>query len=258
MTRASPTSAPPPAVEPCAPSPADLADQVRAAIDADAVADALETDGGARVGPLLSPEACAALAALYDRTDLFRKRIVMARHGFGSGEYQYFADPLPEPVATLQRAAYEALAPAANRLARRLGAASDWPASFEAMRARSDAAGQTAPAPLLLKYQAGDFNCLHQDLYGAVAFPLQLAISLSRPGVDFDGGAFVLVENRPRRQSIASALTPGLGEGVVFPTRDAPRAGAKGWSRAQLRHGVSRVTRGQRMTLGLIFHGAAP
>lgn len=228
------------------------------AIDWDAVADGLETRGAMKLGPLLSAEECAALRALFDDDAHFRKTVVMARHGYGSGTYRYFADPPPEPVLRLQADSYARLAPIANRLADRIGDSTDWPNRFEAMAALSAAAGQTAPTPLLLRYGPGDFNCLHQDVYGAVAFPLQLVVSLSAPGEDFDGGEFVVVENRPRRQSTATVALPGLGEGVVFPTRQAPRRTGRGWARAQLRHGVSAVTRGSRMTLGIIYHGAAP
>ena len=213
--------------------------------------------GAAETGPLLSLRDCRALKAAYSRETLFRKRIVMARHGFGSGEYQYFDDPLPPVVAALRERLYARLAPIANEMAECLGDAADWPGDLDALRARCAAAGQTRPTPLLLKYGAGDYNCLHQDLYGAVAFPLQVVVQLSAPGEDFAGGAFVAVETRPRMQSRATALSPAQGCGVIFATRDKPRRGARGWTRSSLRHGVSTVTRGERVTLGVIFHDAA-
>ncbi|MEO1330048.1 MAG: 2OG-Fe(II) oxygenase [Pseudomonadota bacterium] len=240
------------------PARADAIESAVAAVDWDRVGEDLTRIGAVRTGPLLSPETCADLRALFDRDARFRKTVTMARHGYGSGTYRYLADPLPETVAQLQAAVYARLAPVANRLAGLTGASADWPGDFAEMATRSAAAGQTAPTPLLLKYGPGDFNCLHQDVYGAVAFPLQLVVSLSSPGEDFMGGEFVVVENRPRRQSTASVAVPALGEGVVFATREAPRRTSKGWSRASLRHGVSAVTKGERMTLGVIFHGATP
>ncbi|MEO1293760.1 MAG: 2OG-Fe(II) oxygenase [Pseudomonadota bacterium] len=213
--------------------------------------------GAASLGVLLDPESCADLQALYDDPERFRKRIVMARHGFGAGEYQYFADPLPKVVEAWRATLYATLAPLANRWAERLGEDRRFPSNLSEMLTLCAEAGQPHPTPLLLKYGAGDYNCLHQDLYGALAFPLQVVIPLSRPGTDYEGGAFVTVETRPRMQSRAEAILPAQGEAIVFATRDKPRKGAKGWTRSTLRHGVSTITRGQRMTLGLIFHNAA-
>jgi hypothetical protein len=237
----------------------EIADRL-AALDWDRIAAALDETGGAATGPLLAPEECARLRAAWDE-DRFRSRIDMRQHGFGSGEYRYFADPLPPLVAELRAAAYARLAPVANAWAERLGDDFRAPATLPEMLARCHAAGQRRPTPLLLSYTAGDYNCLHQDLYGAVAFPLQLVVQLSEPGADFTGGEFVLVEQRPRMQSRPTVLNPGLGHGVVFATSRKPRRatgkGNRGWTPSVLRHGVSQLTSGARMTLGLIFHDAA-
>jgi hypothetical protein len=182
--------------------------------------------------------------------------VVMARHGFGRGEYQYFAAPLPEPVAALRAALYPPLAEIANRWAGRLGAADRYPPTHAEFLARCHAAGQTRPTPLLLRYGPGDYNCLHQDLYGPLAFPLQVAVLLSEPGRDFSGGEFVLVENRPRMQSAASVVPLVQGEAVAFAVNQRPVDGTRGDYRVTLRHGVSRIRAGQRMTLGIIFHDA--
>ncbi|MGI9381764.1 MAG: 2OG-Fe(II) oxygenase, partial [Methyloligellaceae bacterium] len=187
----------------------------------------------------------------------FRSHIVMARHGFGQGEYKYFSYPLPSVVAALREAVYPHLMPIANRWAKTLGAETRFPKTLEAMLANCHAAGQTRPTPLLLKYGAGDYNCLHQDLYGALAFPLQLAILLSEPGEDFEGGEFVLTEQRPRMQSRAEVVPLGRGHGVLFATSHRPKQGKRGPYRVNLRHGVSRVRSGRRFTLGIIFHDAA-
>lgn len=227
-----------------------------ATLDWDAIAAALDETGGAVIGPLLTPDECAAARALWDE-DRFRSRIDMRRHGFGSGEYRYFANPLPRPVAALRAAAYAHLAPIANAWAERLGDPFRAPDSLDEMLARCHEAGQTRPTPLLLSYRAGDYNCLHQDLYGDLAFPLQLVVQLSRPGEDFSGGEFVLVEQRPRMQSRPTVLSPAQGHGVVFATSRKPRRGARGWTPSTMRHGVSQLTTGDRMTLGVIFHDAA-
>jgi hypothetical protein len=197
------------------------------------------------------------LIALYAQPELFRSRIVMARHGFGMGEYQYFADPLPEPVRTLRETLYPPLAQVANRWALALGLEPKWPATHAELREMCRAAGQTRPTPLMLKYGPGDFNRLHQDLYGEVVFPLQVAILLSEPGRDFEGGELVLTEARPRMQSQAQVVPLKAGCGVAFAVRERPVKGSRGYYRAQMRHGVSRLTRGERYTLGVIFHDAA-
>ncbi|HET7410159.1 MAG TPA: 2OG-Fe(II) oxygenase, partial [Paracoccaceae bacterium] len=226
-----------------------------AALDGQRNSAALDETGGAVFGPLLTAAECAALRKLWEE-DLFRSRIDMRRHGFGSGEYRYFANPLPEPIAALRAAAYRRLAPIANAWAERLDDGFRAPPTLDEMLARCHAAGQTRPTPLLLSYSAGDYNCLHQDLYGEIAFPLQLVVQLSRPGEDFAGGEFVLVEQRPRMQSRPTVLAPAQGHGVVFATSRKPRRGARGWTTSIMRHGVSQLTSGSRMTLGIIFHDA--
>jgi len=214
----------------------------------------LDAYGVARTGPLLDGATCDAVAALYADESLFRSRVVMARHGFGSGEYQYFADPLPAVVGDLREAVYPHAARTANRWAVRLGTPA-LPEALSEMLTLCHAAGQTKPTPLLLKYGEGDYNALHQDLYGAVAFPLQLVVLLSDPA-SFEGGELVLTEQRPRMQSRAEVVTLNKGEGALFATSDRPRQGTRGDHRVKLRHGVSRVRRGSRMTLGVIFHDA--
>ena len=211
----------------------------------------LDAYGAATTGPLLTPEACAALIALYDEPARFRSRVVMARHGFGRGEYQYFAHPLPPLVAGLRAGFWPQLVGIANRWT-----GGDYPATHAEYLARCHAAGQVKPTPLLLRYGVGDYNCLHQDLYGAEVFPLQVAILLSAPGVDFGGGAFVLTEQRPRMQSRAEVVSLSQGEAVVFAVAERPVQGRRGTYRVKLRHGVSRVTWGARHTLGVIFHDA--
>jgi len=214
----------------------------------------LDEWGVARTGPLLARQECSALAALYE-SGAFRSRVVMARHGFGSGEYQYFAEPLPPLVAAVREAVYPHAARIANRWAERL----DWqpfPATLSGMRETCHAAGQTKPTPLLLRYRQGDYNCLHQDIYGAVAFPLQLVVLLTDPAA-FEGGELVLTEQRPRMQSRAEVVRLGLGEGALFATSERPRRGARGDHRVRMRHGVSRLVSGERFTLGVIFHDAA-
>jgi hypothetical protein len=220
------------------------------------VAAALD-EGGSATFPLLTAAECATVAAMYDCADTFRSRIVMARHGFGLGEYQYFAAPLPGRIADLRTRLYPPLAAVANRWAERLGATERYPPDHSAFLARCHAAGQTRPTPLLLRYDAGDYNCLHQDLYGPLAFPLQLTVLLSVPGRDFSGGEFVLVEQRPRMQSRAEVVPLAQGEAVVFAVNHRPVAGSRGDYRVAMRHGVSRVRSGRRHTLGIIFHDAA-
>lgn len=216
----------------------------------------LDAHGCALTRRLLAPEACEAIAGAYDRDALFRGRVVMARHGFGRGEYRYFAYPLPDLVADLRTAFYPPLAAIANRWSAAVGAAARYPAEHAAYLARCHAAGQTRPTPLLLRYAPGDYNCLHQDLYGEHVFPLQVAILLSEPGRDFEGGEFVLTEQRPRMQPRAEVVPLTQGDAVVFPVRDRPAQGSRGPYRVNLRHGVSRLRAGSRHTLGLIFHDA--
>lgn len=211
----------------------------------------LDAYGAATTGPLLTPEECAGLVALYGEPARFRSRVVMARHGFGRGEYQYFANPLPPLVAGLRAGFWPHLVGIANRWT-----GGGYPSSLAEYLARCHAAGQVKPTPLLLRYGAGDYNCLHQDLYGAEVFPLQVAILLSAPGLDFGGGAFVLTEQRPRMQSRAEVVPLVQGEAVVFAVAERPVQGSRGTYLVKLRHGVSRVTWGARHTLGVIFHDA--
>ena len=225
-------------------------------LDFSRIATDLDAQGWALTGPLLTPETCAALRTLYDDPARFRSRVIMARHGFGQGEYQYFADPLPDPLPALRDRLYEGLAPIVDRWAKRLDRPG-FPARLDDLKALCAAAGQTRPTSLMLKYGPGDYNRLHQDLYGDLVFPLQIAILLSEPGADFDGGEFVLVEQKPRSQSQAHVIPLRQGQGVVFAVRERPVAGARGDYRVQMRHGVSQVRSGHRMTLGLIFHDAA-
>ena len=217
----------------------------------------LDTAGVANAGPVLDVAECVALAALYADESCFRSRVVMARHGFGSGEYKYLSYPLPATIAALRAAFYPPLAAIANRWAGALGATDAFPPSLDAMLARCHADGQTKPTPLMLSYREGDYNCLHQDIYGAHVFPLQVVILLSDPARDFDGGEFVVVEQRPRMQSKAEVVVLRQGEAAIFATRERPKQGTKGVYRVQLRHGVSRIRRGERKTLGLIFHDGA-
>jgi len=216
--------------------------------------DELDRWGIARTGPLLTAAECEAVAALYE-TGSFRSRVVMARHGFGSGEYRYFAAPLPPLVRRLREAVYPHAVRTANAWAGRLGGA-PFPETLDGMLALCRAAGQTRPTPLLLKYGPGDYNCLHQDIYGACAFPLQLVVLLTDPSA-FEGGEFVMTEQRPRMQSRAEVVALGRGEGALFTTAERPRRGTRGDYRVRMRHGVSRVRAGERMTLGVIFHDAA-
>lgn len=217
---------------------------------------ALDLHGCVTVGPLLNAEACAELAAMYAEDAPFRSRIVMARHGFGRGEYKYFTYPLPETVAALREALYPPLAAIANRWNEAMGIAVRFPADHAAFLRRCRDAGQTKPTPLLLQYGEGDYNCLHQDLYGEHVFPLQVAILLSRPGTDFTGGEFVLTEQRPRMQSRAEVVPLEQGHGVIFPVHHRPVQGTRGTYRVTMRHGVSRLRSGTRHTLGVIFHDA--
>lgn len=219
------------------------------------IADDLNAQGWAVVGPLLTPATCLALQTLYDQPERFRSRILMQRHGFGQGEYQYFAHPLPDPLPRLRARLYEGLAPIANDWAARLERPG-FPGDLDDLTAQCRAAGQTRPTSLMLRYGPGDYNRLHQDLYGDLVFPLQAAILLSDPS-EFEGGEFVLVEQKPRSQSQAHVVPLKQGQAVIFAVRERPVAGTRGDYRVQMRHGVSTVRAGRRMTLGLIFHDAA-
>jgi len=227
-----------------------------AALDWPALEASLWERGFARAPRLLTPAECAALIALYPEDARFRKTVDMERHRFGVGSYRYFGDPLPALVRSLRVHAYRRLAPIANAMERALGRAARFPAGLGALRALCRRHGQPLPTPLLLRYEAGGYNCLHRDLYGPLVFPVQLACFLSRPGRDYQGGAFLLVEQRPRSQSVGEALLPDQGDGVFFATAERPARGARGFHRASMRHGVARVTAGRRYTLGVIFHDA--
>lgn len=228
-----------------------------AVLDWQAIRADLAACGFATTGPLLGEAECRHLVGLYEVERRFRTRVVMARHGFGSGEYRYFAAPLPRLVAALRRTFYERLAPVARAWAPTLGLALSYPDRLEDFSALCRARGQSRPTPLLLRYGPGDYNCLHQDIYGPVVFPLQVTVLLSRPGCDFTGGEFLLVEQQPRRQSRGHVVPLGLGEAVIFATRHRPVEGRRGPYRAQLRHGVGAVRTGARYALGLIFHDSA-
>jgi hypothetical protein len=216
----------------------------------------LAEQGWATTGQLLSPSECADLASAYDSDRQFRSRVIMARHGYGRGEYKYFAYPLPALVAELRASLYRRVAPTANRWGLLLRRSEDFPPEHADYLRRCHQAGQLRPTPLLLRYTEGDYNCLHQDLYGELSFPLQIAFLLSAPGQDFTGGEFVLTEQRPRMQSRASVVPLLQGEGVVFAVNHRPAQGTRGVYRVTMRHGVSRLRAGQRFTLGIIFHDA--
>jgi len=233
-----------------------LADRIDALPWGD-IATELDAFGCARVAGLLDAETCEAAAGWYDEPALFRSQVIMARHGFGRGEYRYFGYPLPDLVGELRAAFYPPLADIANRWRAALGEAAPYPAEHAVFLARCHAAGQGRPTPLLLRYGPGDHNCLHQDLYGEHVFPLQVAVLLSEPGRDFEGGEFVLTEQRPRMQSRVEVVPLRQGDAVIFPVRDRPVRGVRGPYRVTLRHGVSRLRAGRRHTLGVIFHDAA-
>ncbi len=218
--------------------------------------DELETAGWARTGPVLTVRQCEELARLYTDETRFRSRVDMARYRFGLGEYKYFAPPLPPLVRQLREVYYPPLAAIANRWQETLGQPERYPPTLAEFLEQCRRAGQTKPTPLLLRYEAGGYNCLHQDLYGDVAFPLQMTCLLSRPGVDFTGGEFLLVEQRPRAQSRGEAIALEQGELVIFTTRRRPARGTRGPYRVVMRHGVSTVRSGVRLTLGVIFHDA--
>jgi hypothetical protein len=227
-----------------------------AGLDSNAIGSALDEQGWAVLPGLIEPSACRAAAALWRDESRFRSRVAMARHGFGRGEYRYFDYGLPEPVGALRTELYPPLARIANGWQAALGRQDNFPLVHEDYLARCSAAGQARPTPLLLRYGPGDYNCLHQDLYGAEAFPLQVAILLSRPGEDFTGGEFLLAEQRPRRQSRGTVVPLAQGDAVVFPVSERPVRGSRGYYRTRMKHGVSTIRSGERFTLGLIFHDA--
>lgn len=216
----------------------------------------IDQQGWTTTGPMLTEGECQRLADSYDDDALFRSRVIMARHGFGQGEYRYFAYPLPAIVAQLRTALYERLVPLANRWREALGVVDPFPESHEEYLARCHQAGQFRPTPLILRYGPGDFNCLHQDLYGDLAFPLQAAFLLSKPGEDFAGGELVLTEQRPRMQSRVQVVPLEAGEAVIFAVNHRPVQGTRGTYRVAMRHGVSPLREGRRHTLGVILHDA--
>ena len=226
------------------------------AIDWDRLGTAVDADGYAVIDELLAPEECGGLVASYENEAAFRSRVVMARHGFGRGEYQYFAYPLPDTVAEMRDALYPPLSEIANRWHEAMGMAGRFPDDHAEFIRRCHCAGQRRPTPLLLQYAAGDYNCLHQDLYGEHVFALQVAILLSDPGKDFEGGEFVLTEQRPRMQSKVSVVPLLQGSAVVFAVNNRPVQGTRGTYRVKMRHGVSRIRAGNRHALGIIFHDA--
>ena len=236
-------------------APSDV-DARLAALDWDELGHGLDAAGHAVTPPILTAAECAALIRMYGEDRCFRSTVEMGRYRFGEGEYRYFAEPLPPLVAELRRWFFPRLAPIANRWMAALGAAERFPTDLKAWLARCATKGQRRPTPLLLRYVAGGFNCLHQDVYGALAFPLQVTIALSEHGRDYDGGEFLLVEQRPRAQSRGEAIALERGAAIVFPNRHRPVAGARGTYRATVRHGVSRIRTGERLALGIIFHDA--
>jgi uncharacterized protein len=236
-------------------SSSDIAARVDAIDWAQATSE-LDAQGCAVLRGLLTPEECAALATMYPDDSHFRSRILMGRHGFGRGEYKYFSYPLPDLIAELRPVLYQRLTGIANRWNEAMGIDIRYPASHAAFLKRCHEAGQTRPTPLLLQYEAGDFNCLHQDLYGEHVFPLQVAILLSKPGSDFAGGEFVLTEQRPRMQSRAEVVPLAQGDAVAFAVHHRPVQGTRGTYRVNMRHGVSRLRSGHRHTVGVIFHDA--
>jgi hypothetical protein len=237
-------------------APPPLVSERIAALDWPRLGTELDAHGCATIGPLLTNDECAELVAGYEADERFRSRIIMARHSFGRGEYKYFNYPLPEIVATLRTALYPPLAAIANRWHEAMGMATYYPDRHGEFLERCHEAGQVKPTPLLLRYGAGDYNCLHQDVYGEHVFPLQVVLLLSRPGTDFDGGELVLTEQRPRMQSRAEVVPLVQGEGAVIPVHHRPVHGTRGPYRVNMRHGVSRLRSGMRHTLGIIFHDA--
>ena len=233
----------------------DIPERV-AVLDWPAIEAALDSSGWAGTGPLLSVEECEELAALYASDGNFRSKIIMARHGFGSGEYKYLADPLPGVVGALRASLYPPLARIAGRWNEMMGMPARYPHEHAAFLEACHRAGQTKPTPLILQYGPGDYNCLHQDIYGDLVFPFQAAFLLSRPDADFTGGEFVLTEQRPRMQSRAEVVPLRQGEAVIFPVHHRPVQGTRGTYRVNMRHGVSRLRSGRRHVLGVIFHDA--
>ena len=228
-----------------------------AGVDWGAVIDEIDAYGCARTPQILHPEECRGVSALYERAELFRSTIDMARHRFGSGQYRYFARPLPDLVARLREALYPRLLPVARDWAAKLGQPAPWPDTLDAWIDMCHAAGQVRPTPILLRYGTGDWNALHRDLYGNLVFPLQVVIGLDEPEVDYTGGEFLLVEQRPRAQSRGTSVVLQRGHALVFTTRDRPVQSQRGWSASPVRHGVSTIRSGRRHTLGLVFHDAS-
>lgn len=238
----------------------ELASRVTESVDSwdwAELTESLDRHGYAVTPRLLTAEQCAELVGRYDEPEHWRSRVDMARHRFGSGEYKYFANPLPDVVTELRAAFYPRLAPVANDWYEKLRLPDRFPAELDSFLRRCHAAGQTRPTPLMLRYREGDYNCLHQDIYGTHAFPLQLMVALSEVDVDYAGGEFLLVENLPRAQSRGTAITVRQGQAVIWATRHRPELGGRGYYRVGVRHGVSTVRRGLRHTLGVIFHDAA-
>jgi hypothetical protein len=234
---------------------ASILDRVDA-LDWPAASAGLDDVGVSLTAQLLSADECRTLILMYEDDERYRSTIDMARYRFGDGQYRYFSYPLPAPIAELRSAFWPHLLPIARDWAERRGQRAPWPNDLEEWLARCHAAGQRRPTPLIFRYGAGDWNALHRDLYGDLVFPLQVVLALSRPGEDFTGGEFVVVEQRPRAQSRATVTEIPCGHGLVFTTRDRPVRSARGWSNAPMRHGVSTVRSGQRHTLGLVFHDA--
>lgn len=235
---------------------ASIGDRV-SALDWTRIERDLDAQGYAKTGPIVGASECAELIALYDNRERFRSRVVMERHRYGVGEYKYFARPMPQIVEELRNELYRRLAPTANRWAERMRSRDSYPASLKEFLKVCAAHGQSRPTPLILRYEQGGYNCLHQDLYGEVAFPLQFTCALNQRGHDFEGGELLLVEQRPRAQSRGEAIALDAGEGVIFANRYRPVAGARGYHRVNMRHGVSTVSSGTRYALGVIFHDAA-
>lgn len=233
----------------------DIADRINT-IDWKQISDNLDAQGFAAIANLVAPGECEVLAGLYQCDDIFRSRVVMARHGFGRGEYKYFRYPLPDIISALRTSMYPKLAPIANRWNEAMGMDVHYPVHHVDFIKRCHEAGQLRPTPLLLQYEPGDYNCLHQDLYGEHVFPIQLTILLSAPGRDFMGGEFVLTEQRPRMQSRPEVVPLSQGDAVVFAVHHRPVQGARGMYRVNMRHGVSRLRSGHRHTVGIIFHDA--
>jgi hypothetical protein len=231
-------------------------DRRLAALDWAAIEQSLDREGSATITGLLDAAECDNLSALYGHQELFRAHVLMARHGFGRGEYQYFRYPLPELVGQLRGALYPKLVALANRWSEQMGLAVRYPLEHEDFLQRCHQAGQQRPTPLLLQYGPEDYNCLHQDLYGEHVFPLQVAILLSEPGEDFTGGEFVITEQRPRMQSRAQVMGLKKGDGLIFAVHHRPVQGVRGFYKVAMRHGVSRLHSGKRHTLGIIFHDA--